>query len=415
MCGCMQDAGVELDPMPKMGLYDLGPMAVGFGGLVSPQVDVKEMSATVTISTSRRDRQRERILADGLDIEQYKRNPVVLWEHGLDSAIPLPIGKSKSPSGDIAIRKSGDAWEATCWFSQTSPMAYQVFGLVAEDIVKAASIQALPYPASVTREVDPEDGLPNVVIGRAELVEWSWGRMGINPDAVRKCLDRGRIGEHNILPALIKSLSAMAAPKKLIVPGITLPAGTVLKTTQRLVACDSTGAPIVGPVLGVARYKTVNGPRAYVPKVRGLRSAKPAAPVVDNGPRAYVPRTPSYDDDVDETPQTPRPPSGMWKPPKIAAGAGSVATPKAPATPKMPSLSSSHLASHGMADEHVRNVLSSKNPMGALKDMAYSGSHDLETSEKAHRAYSALQPKRTAAVGAARYAVKPPPKTQDVY
>lgn len=256
MCECMENAGVSLDSEPSFGMYDLGPLAVGNGSLISPIVDENKMSASVVIMTDAIDRQRERIMPDGLDITSYRSNPVVLWEHGLDPNVPFPVGKSKSRSGEITVKPIANGWEATCFFSQTSKLGYEVFGLVAEDIVRSASIQALPRPGYVTRDYDA-DGNPFVVINKAELVEWSWTRMGVNQEAVRKTLSRGRVGGARLSDVLVKSLMAVLPPRRVWSPGARFKSASRLKT--------GTG----------------------MPKMPGTSQAKtPAAPKVPKAPRA---------------------------------------------------------------------------------------------------------------------------------
>ncbi len=365
MCECMQNNGAVLDSDPKLGMYDMGPLAVGYAALVTPNVDTKAMSASVVISTSAVDRQRERIIASGLQIENYNRNPVVLWEHGLDPAVPFPVGKAKSPTGEIMLKSIGDTWESTCFFSQTNPLAYQVFGLVAEDIIRAASVQALPHPGYVTREYD-EDGQPVVVVNRAELVEWSWGRLGVNPEAVRKTLSFGRIGDQRIIPALVKSLSACLPPKKIVVPGADLTARLKAAWVARRKSFDES--------------KVVRESGRFAPKGGGASGGKMPSP-----PSTKV--------------AGPKPPSPHAHVEKA-------------------------MLEYKLPDEVVRRVMGSKDPELALNDLAYGVESGGEHAESAARAYeSARKIKRKSGVetpiekpscgcgkkslGLDRYAVRP--------
>ena len=213
MCDCMKDGGIQLPDSPGSGMYSLSPSTIGFGAVGRPITDESNMSATVLITTSAVDRQRESILSDGIDVGSYRNNPVVLWEHGLDPEVPLPVGQSEDSTSRLLIDKSPDGWRGTCLFAQSYDKAVQIFGLVNEKVIRAASVQVIPDPAYVTRDYD-NDGRPFTVVGKCELVEWSWGRMGVNPEAVRKTLSANRVGGDRLLPFFRHLLEPFSAKRK---------------------------------------------------------------------------------------------------------------------------------------------------------------------------------------------------------
>lgn len=214
MCGCLKEQGVEVAKTPTVGkIYAIGDESIGFGRLVNPVTNESAASATVVITTDAVDRQRESILATGIDIDFYRQNPVVLWEHGLDPSLPLPVGTSAAPSGELSLRQFPTGWEATCYFAQSLPDAMQIFALVNDRVIRAASIQAIPDPASVSREFD-EDGRPYRQIKRCSMVEWSWGRIGVNQEAVRKTLSAGKVGGERLLPSFRHWLQAVCPARK---------------------------------------------------------------------------------------------------------------------------------------------------------------------------------------------------------
>ena len=180
-----------------------------------PYVDRKAMSARAIISTSSVDRVGDILLPTGCDLKFYAKNPVVLWGHGLEGIV-LPIGTSRSPDGKLAIEIGEDIY-ATCWFSQKSLEASQIFELVDEGIVRATSVRETP----VKFKTQYKDGRAVQVVSEWQLEEWSWCAIGVNPDAVGKTLNRNRLGGKPIVQSIWKSLSAVMPPRKVTGIGLT--------------------------------------------------------------------------------------------------------------------------------------------------------------------------------------------------
>lgn len=60
------------------------------------------MSARAIINTPREDREGDVIVPRGVLLENYRKNPVVLWEHGLGE-ITRPIAKCQHSNGELAL------------------------------------------------------------------------------------------------------------------------------------------------------------------------------------------------------------------------------------------------------------------------------------------------------------------------
>lgn len=148
----------------------------------NPIVSITEMSASACINTDAIDYQGEAILAGGVRVGNYLNNPIVLYEHG-KGPIAVPIGISESPSGDLMIERSDFDIHATCYFSQTLPVARQLFGLVDEGVLRATSIHVMPSKKSM---YIGSDGRKYPVTEESDLIEWSWCMFGVNPEAVKK-------------------------------------------------------------------------------------------------------------------------------------------------------------------------------------------------------------------------------------
>ena len=164
------------------------------------------MSATAVISTASIDRVGDALIPRGCRLDNYAKNPVVMWAHGLEG-ITQPIGTSRDASGNLAVFVSDEDVRATSWFSQKSLAAAQIFELIDEGIIRATSVRETPIRSRIQRNPVAGDVL---VVEEWDLEEWSWCAVGVNPDAVAKALYRNRLGGQPIIPSIVKSLTAVA-------------------------------------------------------------------------------------------------------------------------------------------------------------------------------------------------------------
>lgn len=163
---------------------------------IPPVVNTNAMSTTFTISTESEDRDGDVIIQKGIKLDKYRLNPVVLFQHG--SVLDFPIGTSRSPAGKLSVVRDGNTTQATCYFSK-SLAARQVYELVAEGVLSAASINVIPL-----RSQPRKPG--RYLIEESEMLEWSVVDVPANSEAVRKALSRNRLAGRTIEPSLAKSL-----------------------------------------------------------------------------------------------------------------------------------------------------------------------------------------------------------------
>lgn len=191
-------------------VYKLAPESNGLGQDVvnSPSIDQQAMSATAVICTPVVDRQGEIIMPDGVDSADWQKNPVILWEHGWDSRITTPIAKGVGPDGKLGLKLADNALEGTAWFTNKNAESAQIFDLIVEGIIRATSIHVVP----VETEQQRSDSQVVTVYPRSTLLEWSWGKIGVNPEAVLKVLNSGRLNSEPIC-ALAKSFLFAHAPR----------------------------------------------------------------------------------------------------------------------------------------------------------------------------------------------------------
>ena len=183
-----------------------------------PYVDRAAMSAQAVISTATIDRVGDLLIPRGCRLENYAKNPIVLWAHGLEG-ITQPIGTSLSPDGELAVSVSETEVKATSWFSQKSLESAQIFELIDEGIIRATSVRETPLQSRIHHDSSGDEVL---IVEEWELEEWSWCAIGINPDAVAKTLHRNRLGGQPITPSVLKSLIAVAPVNRRFGIGIGL-------------------------------------------------------------------------------------------------------------------------------------------------------------------------------------------------
>lgn len=143
-------------------------------------VDSRALGANlyrVTIAANEKVRQPPELDFDGLSIENYARNPVVMWAHDTTGRSPsggLPIGRTldltKTPDGRIV---------AEFEFLSDDPFAQRVKNAWDKGFIQAASISWIPLESAPVEG----GGWRDV---RAELLEWSIVAVPADPDALRE-------------------------------------------------------------------------------------------------------------------------------------------------------------------------------------------------------------------------------------
>ncbi len=187
-------------------------------------VDEGKMCASFVISTDDPDRVDDVVTTKGIDLTRFKANPIAFYGH---QAIVLPIGKWATRDGDrCTIKLESHRAVGTCYFSQRSKQAAEVFDLVVEGILRATSIGFNPMAEPVPRDGHKSNPISlqrGFIFPRVDLLEVSIVGIPAQPTAtlVREYLS-GRKGF--ALDATIrKSLEPLAEPAPAWSNGATLP------------------------------------------------------------------------------------------------------------------------------------------------------------------------------------------------
>ena len=162
----------------------------------------------------------------GLMLDHYRTNPVVMFDHGLNTT--LPIGTSEGPDGKLSVRLTKNRATARAYFSQSLPEAATIYALIDEGILRTASVQFLPKRArklSIRQSQDLGDDEVSLVDGigldytESDLLEWSVVSIPADPGAVRRCLDRGHVNGEVITMSLLPVMKQMGGPVPVWSPG----------------------------------------------------------------------------------------------------------------------------------------------------------------------------------------------------
>jgi hypothetical protein len=138
------------------------------------------MAKEMIISTSRLNSYGSRVITAGIDIEQYQKNPVLLWMHrrSFNDNNPLPIGRVDN------LHVDGDALKGTPVFDENDPFAKQIADKWNNGFLKMCSAGLDIIEVSVD-QANLVPGQTRATIMRSKLTEVSIVDVGSNDDALQ--------------------------------------------------------------------------------------------------------------------------------------------------------------------------------------------------------------------------------------
>lgn len=171
-------------------------------------VDTNERTVTATITTSAVDRFGEVVVSGGANLENFLKNPVVLWVH---NSHDLPIGKA------LWLRKLKNKIVAKIQFAakEVNEFAEQVFQMYKAGFLKAFSIGFRPdfdktrAPNLEDIKKNPEWASAHRVFFGWELLEFSAVPVPANPEALASAVKNHDLSAS---PELLKQLGYKIEP-----------------------------------------------------------------------------------------------------------------------------------------------------------------------------------------------------------
>jgi hypothetical protein len=162
------------------------------------------MAKEVVINNSKLNSFKFRVLTSGIDVEQYQRNPILLWMHQRPSAENigiLPIGRVDN------LRFEGDNLIGTPVFDESDAFAKKIKDKWDAGFLKMVSAGLDPLETST----DPAflvEGQKRATVTRSKLIEVSIVDIGANDDALilyreGKVLNLSSAGDSLIIPEMV--------------------------------------------------------------------------------------------------------------------------------------------------------------------------------------------------------------------
>lgn len=167
----------------------------------SKQMDDGKVKDEIWISSQNEDRDGDIIIATGIKLDDYFKNPVVGWNHGLGS-LDIPIGKTTSID-TVEGKGLAAEWIWPPWKHIDAEMGVErvddIHRLWAGHFINAASIWFIILSAEI-REGHENDWWPPLIVHECSLMEWALVYVPANQDAVRRSMKA--IHQHDYLKRL---------------------------------------------------------------------------------------------------------------------------------------------------------------------------------------------------------------------
>lgn len=189
------------------------------------QVDESRMAVgPVVISTPAVDRVGDVLIPTGCVIDDYARNPVILWEHGYsgEEGGSMPIASAADPDGNLHVEITDEAVKSWAFFHGKTLLSDQVFHLIAAGIVKAASVRPKPMVSSLITHEGDEIG---ILMEQWSMSEWSFVTIGCNQEALTKTVRDGKLLGKKLAVPLMKSFNRFVPEKPVRGVGMALKTG----------------------------------------------------------------------------------------------------------------------------------------------------------------------------------------------
>lgn len=144
-------------------------------------IDEENREVEFIISSDRRDSYGTRFDPKGMDLSQYRKNPIVLYRHMRDGGVyTLPIGNG-IPESAFVDRDNRVHMRARFTSEETFPFGYQVYKLIRDGFLHMSSIGAQVLEDEIMEE---DSGEQTMLFTSWRLFEFSVVPIGANDDAL---------------------------------------------------------------------------------------------------------------------------------------------------------------------------------------------------------------------------------------
>lgn len=146
--------------------------------VVSLDASGADRQVAVTISTASPDREGDTIAVKGWQLDNYLKNPVVLWAHDYQSP---PIGRAlEVTTGRGKLRSVTEFCERDLY-----PFADMIYQMVKGGFLSATSVGFRPLKWVIAEDrADDNSWFPPIDFKEQELLEYSWVPVPANPEAL---------------------------------------------------------------------------------------------------------------------------------------------------------------------------------------------------------------------------------------
>ena len=142
---------------------------------------MKRTTKRYVITTSALNCYSYRVLSSGVDFNQYRNNPIMLWMHqratGDNTNQILPLGRV------VEIRLEGDAWTGQPEFDENDTFAMSVYNKYESGILSMLSLGAIPLEVSSDAQY-MLPGQQNTTVLACRVTDVSCVDIGGNPQAL---------------------------------------------------------------------------------------------------------------------------------------------------------------------------------------------------------------------------------------
>lgn len=195
-----------------------------------PKPNDTAMSISGIVSTEEEDQQGDIVLTQGIALDDHRRNPVVMLNHGLgaskqEAGLLLSIGKAEDPAGNYTVIPEAHQLRATTYFAPTLD-GEQTYILCREGFLRGLSIGAKPLQADYRQRPDNANQgaavnrFPGILIAKCNLAEYSHCPVGENRSALIDMFGDGtksrKLAGKPLSGALLKSLHLPPAPVRVV-------------------------------------------------------------------------------------------------------------------------------------------------------------------------------------------------------